>query len=88
MPKKYNTKTVEPRGQQPYEMRVMKTFWADHSMDEIMTLTPEELDAKVEAHLEAYIARQLKINKNWHFPESPKDNYAKIRNKKTGAKFN
>jgi len=84
----YKRKIMDTRGEQPGESRIQKSFWAEYSMDQVITMTSEELDKTIDSYMEAYIQRQIKVNKHWNFPESPKDNFAKIRNKKTNAKFN
>jgi hypothetical protein len=39
-------------------------------MDQIETMTQEELDLAIDKYLDAFIERQIKNNKRWNFPES------------------
>lgn len=65
--KPYNIKPVEPRGMVGKEIQPVKAFWKTHTMDEAITWTPEELDAKLELHYDDYEARQLKADPNWEY---------------------
>jgi len=71
-PEKYNIKPIEERGITAVENRPIKAFWKEHSMDEVITMTPEELDKEIDASLERFRERQLMWNKNWHWPDQPK----------------
>lgn len=82
MPKKYNLRHVEERGKQPKEPRACKGFWSYHTMDQVETLTPEELDKLIDEFFLDYEKRQKKANKNWWYPESPMDRLVDIRYKK------
>lgn len=80
---------IEPRGEQKNEFRVQKAFWRKYTMDQIIVMTSEELDKAIDNLIEEFAARQIKGNPRWWYPESPKDNYQKIRNHKIpGSKFN
>jgi hypothetical protein len=74
MPKQYNIRPTEERGKNPdyYEPRIVLWFWKEHIMDEAITWTAEELDAKVNAFMDAYQERQLKLDAGWWYPESPR----------------
>ena len=39
----YNTKPVELRGVLGHEARVIKSFWTQHTMDQVISMTQEEL---------------------------------------------
>jgi hypothetical protein len=71
-PEKYNIKPIEPRGITAVENKPMKSFWKEYSMDQVITMTPEELDKEIDASLERFRERQLMWNKNWHWPDQPK----------------
>lgn len=83
----YNTKTIEPRGTQPDESRMQKSFWKDHSMDEVITWSAKELEDKLEAYFSAYETRQIKIKPQWWWPEDPLQQVSKIRAKKKESKY-
>lgn len=74
MPKKYNIRQSEERGRNPefYEPRIVFWFWKEHNMDDAITWSAEELNAKVEAFMDAYQERQLASDIHWWYPESPR----------------
>ena len=67
--KPYNHRPVDTRGLVGKEAHVFKGFWKDHSMDDIMVMDLELVDAEIEIHLDEFIKRQLKSNKRWNFPD-------------------
>lgn len=79
---KYKSKKIEPRGEQPGEFRMQKSFWKDHTMDEVITWTAAELEEKLEAYFLQYELRQKHIKPNWHWPEDPLQQVSKLRSKK------
>jgi hypothetical protein len=81
-PVPYNTKKKETRGQYKREARICGLFWKYHTMDDIITLTPEELDIKIEQFYDEYQARQTKINRNWWYPEWPHERTVDLRKAK------
>lgn len=85
-PKPYKTKPMEMRGEQKNETRAIKSFWKEYTMDQVMVMSSEELDKAIDGYLEAFAARQIKQNKLWWYPESPKDNWGKLRNHPTVGK--
>ena len=78
---KYKTKEVEPRGKQPNESRLMKSFWKHHSMDDAITWTAAELEEKLETYMNDYAARQIKLKPHWNWPEDPAHQVSKMRSK-------
>lgn len=68
--KPYNYKPLEKRGLKGREGAAVKSFWKEHTMDQIETMTQEELDLAIDKYLDAFIERQIKNNKRWNFPES------------------
>jgi len=78
----YRTKPVEKRGKQGREFGAASLFWKNHSMDDIITKTPEELDAIIDTFLKSYEERQLKLDPTWWYPQSPKDRFVDIRKAK------
>lgn len=83
---KYKSKQIEPRGLQPKESRMMRSFWKNHSMDEAITWTAAELEAKLELYFSAYESRQIKLHPHWWYPEDPAHQVAKLRSK-TPSKY-
>ena len=78
----YKIKPIEERGKTGREFGAASLFWKNHSMDDIITKTPEELDAIIDQFLKAYEERQLKNNPNWWYPQSPIDRVVDIRKAK------
>ena len=68
-PKKYNTKKAEQRGKTQKEPRAVTAFWKDHTMDELMTKTQDELAIIVAEFIEYYEAKQIAVNRGWWYPE-------------------
>lgn len=68
-PKPYQKKPYEKRGLVERESRTVRGFWSNHIMEDIITLSLDELDQKIEIFLETFIANQLKVNKHWDFPD-------------------
>ncbi len=68
-PKPYNIKPIESRGQAGKENALIKSFWKDYTMDQILVMTPEELDIAIDKSIEDFIQRQYKHNKRWDFPK-------------------
>jgi hypothetical protein len=64
----YNTKPVELRGASGHEARVIKSFWTQHTMDQVISMTQEELDLAIDAYLEGFAQRQIKNNPRWNWP--------------------
>lgn len=61
--------TIENRGKTGKEMQVVRSFWKSNSIDDINTMTPEELDQAIDAFLLKYQETQQSRNRNWWYPE-------------------
>lgn len=72
----YNKKTVEPRGMTTKEPILIKSFWQNHTMDNVTEMTDEELSQAIEKFLKEYISRQIRQDKDWDFPI--KSEYLKV----------
>jgi len=72
----YNIKPLEPRGITYKEPVIIKSFWQNHTMDQVMAMSDEELIQAVDKYLEGFIYRQTKQDKNWNFPI--RNNYLSI----------
>lgn len=68
--KAYVKKPYEQRGLWEREGRAVRGFWSNNTMDNVMQMTPEELDQVIDNYLEMFIKNQLKYNKRWNFPEA------------------
>jgi hypothetical protein len=66
--KKYKQRAVEQRGKTSKEPLIIKSFWKDYTMDQIQSMSDEELIEAVDKYLEAFIKRQQKVDKFWDFP--------------------
>jgi hypothetical protein len=66
----YKTKSVELRGKTQSEPHVMKAFWQEHTMEDIITLTPEEIDIKIDLFLNKMETKRLKQDPSWWYPEN------------------
>jgi hypothetical protein len=64
----YKYRTVEQRGVVGKEPRLYKGFWTVYNMDQVMTMTPEELDQAIDKFIDDFAYRQTKNNKRWDFP--------------------
>lgn len=78
---KYKT-NVNQVGKTVKENKVQTAFWKVHKTEELMTLSPEELDSVIEKMLLDYQARQLKQNPNWWWPELNKKTLSQARRKR------
>lgn len=79
-----------PRKSDNYEKRgltrespLFKDFWCNYTMDQVIAMTPEELDQAIDVSLDKYIARRIKQEKNWNFPDLT--DFRKVRNSRTGV---
>lgn len=80
-PRKYNS-TYDQTGKTGKENFAIKSFWRQNKMEDIIKLTPEELDAKIEEAIEVYAKYQLADNPNWWYPELGKRTLTELRYKK------
>lgn len=67
-PRKYNS-TYDDTGKVGKENTAIKAFWRDNKMEDILKLTVEEIDAKIEEALTKYAQTQLADNFNWWYPD-------------------
>jgi hypothetical protein len=66
---KYNLKKAEQRGKQGKETVLYTSFWKEYTMDQIMVLSPEELDKLISDFLDDFITKARKRTPNWNFPD-------------------
>lgn len=66
--KPYNYKKVEDRGLVGRENAVVKSFWKEYTMDQVLAMTPEQLDIEIDLSIDRFVERQFKWNKHWNFP--------------------
>ena len=64
----YNVKPQEMRGKKGKEPVVVKSFWKDYTMDQVMAMTDEEILQAIDKSLDEFEMRQLKHNKEWNWP--------------------
>lgn len=83
-PRKYNS-TYDETGRVGKENFAIKAFWRDNKMEDIIQLTPEERDAKIEESLTKYAETQLADNFNWWYPELGGRTITELRYKKKKA---
>jgi hypothetical protein len=69
--KPYNMKAVEPRGITYKEPLMIKSFWKEHNMDQVQSMSDEEIIQAIDKFLEGFIYRQMKMKKDWDFPIKP-----------------
>lgn len=67
-PNTNKTRPVESRGQHYSENKILRSFWREHKMDDIIAMTPEELDTTIDTFYTNYENRQRKQNPNWWYP--------------------
>lgn len=68
----YNIKEQDTRGKQRGEPRVVSNFYKEYIIDQIQTMSEEELSLNIDKYLEAYIAKQIERKPSWDFPERMK----------------
>jgi len=88
--KKYKIRKPDPTAQQPLEPKVVKSFWRDNLVSDIMKLSEAELEEKLNKFFIKYEAKQLKQNPKWWYPEKNVTNTDILRKQKTKyrGKFN
>lgn len=60
---------IDNTGKVGRENVALKSFWKKYKMVDIIQLTPEEIDKKIDEWLVEYEARQIKLDKFWCYPE-------------------
>jgi hypothetical protein len=66
-----------------YEPVVVKSFWRKYKEDQIQSMSDEEVNKIVDAHLEQYITGWQKRNKGKDLPDLAKSTIAMVRDKRT-----
>ena len=66
-----------------YEPVVVKSFWRKYNIEEIKTMSDEEVMQLVDSHLEQYMDGWQKRNKGKDLPDLAKATIADVRNKRT-----
>ena len=64
----YYRKDMDHTGKVGQEARPVMSFWTKNKVQDIMLLTPKELDKKINLFLEEWAKNQMKVNKNWWYP--------------------
>jgi hypothetical protein len=77
-PKKYNT-NYDESGRVGKEAFVFKSFWRENKMVDIIQLSPEEIDARIEIALDNFAKRQLDDDPNWWYPDLGKKTLTEAR---------
>ena len=67
----YKIRAVEQRGITYKEPLLIKSFWKDYTMDQIQSMTDEEIMQAIDKYLDGFIFRQTKQDKAWDFPIRP-----------------
>jgi hypothetical protein len=71
------------------ENPALKGFWSTHKVEDIMSLSPKELDKIIDEWLVNYEASQLKRNSSWWYPFMHYDPKPKVKKeKKINKSFN
>jgi hypothetical protein len=66
--RKNKVRTLERRGISYKEPAIIGSFWRDHTMDQIQSMTDDEVIQTIDIFLDKLIARAIKNDKNWSFP--------------------
>ena len=66
-----------------YEPVVVKSFWRKYNIEDIKTMSDEEVMQLVDSHLEQYMDGWQKRNKGKDLPDLAKGTIADVRNKRT-----
>lgn len=64
----YNIKPEELRGKQKGEPLVIKSFWKEYTMDQVLAMSDEEIMQAIDKSLDDFEQRQYKHNKAWNWP--------------------
>ena len=67
-PRNYKS-TYDQTGKVDKENFAIKAFWRENKMEDVIKLTEEQVDAKIEEALTKYAKIQLADNFNWWYPE-------------------
>jgi len=80
-PRKYKL-NYDESGKKKKENMVIRAFWRENKVVDMIKLSPKQLDKVIDAMLEKYQARQLKNNPNWWYPELDGKTLNELRNNK------
>lgn len=81
---KYSLK-VDNTGKVGRENATLRSFWSKYKMVDIIQLTPEEIDKKIEEWLIEFEATSLKRDRYWNYPHI---SYEPIKKPKAPRKVN
>jgi hypothetical protein len=80
-PRQYKS-NFDDTGKVGKENFAIKSFWRQNKMEDIIKLTPEEIDIKIDEALEVYAKIQMADNFNWWYPELGGRTMTELRYKK------
>jgi hypothetical protein len=84
----YNAK-VDTTGKIYKENSLLKSFWSHHKMEDIINLTPEEIDAKIAIWIAKFEEGQRKRDTFWIWPTYLYDPTPPVKKeKKVNTSFN
>ena len=66
-----------------YEPVVVKSFWRKYNIEDIKTMSDEEVMQLIDSHVETFMDSWQKRNKGKDFPDLAKGTIADVRNKRT-----
>jgi hypothetical protein len=67
----------------PYEPAIISHFYNSVSMEDLMVMSDEDTDKKINDYLDEYMDRWQKRNKGKNFPDISVSTMAMVRNKRT-----
>lgn len=70
----------------PYEPKIVSNFYRKNKMEDLMAMSEEERDIKVDEYLDSYIEYWQKKNKGLDLPDIPTSSINMIRNKRVSKK--
>ena len=68
-----------------YEPSIISHFYRKNKMEDLMVMSDEERDIRIDEYLDTYIASWLKRNKNKDLPTIPTSTIAMVRDKRTNV---
>lgn len=78
----YKTK-YEKRGKLGKENNPIKSFWSHHTMDQVIAMSPKELQQAIDNWIQKYQDTQIKRNPFWWYPSVDGKTLNQIRNTRT-----
>lgn len=69
----------------PYEPSIISHFYRKNKMEDLMFMSDEERDIRIDEYLDTYIASWLKRNKGKDLPTIPIATIAMVRDKRTNV---